>query len=120
MASVVSFAVFLCLGALTAAFGQSSSVTVSGTGTDAVRALIPGVTVTATNTATGVVSTALTNESGTYNFGSLLPGDYTVSAELPGFQTRTFTDVRLGNAAQARLNFVLEVASLNTTIEVTA
>jgi hypothetical protein len=102
------------------AFGQSSNATLSGTVTDAARALIPGVTVTATNNDTGVVSTAITNETGTYNIASLLPGVYTVSAELPGFQKQTFTDVRLGNAAQARLNFGLQVASLNTTVEVTA
>src|SRR5205814_9096148 len=86
---------------------------------DAAKALIPGVTVTDTNTETGFVSTAVTNESGTYNVPSLLPGVYKVSAELPGFQTQTFTDVRLGNAAQVRLNFTLAVASLNTTVEVT-
>ena len=101
-------------------FGQSSNASLSGTVSDAAKALIPGVGVTATNIATGVVSTGLTNESGTYNLPSLLPGMYTVSAELPGFQTRTFTDVRLGNAAQARLNFTLEVAALNTVVEVTA
>jgi hypothetical protein len=100
--------------------GQSSNASLSGTVSDAGKALIPGVTITATNTATGVVSTGLTNETGTYNIASLLPGVYTVSAELTGFQIRTFTDVRLGNAAQARLNFTLEVAALNTTVEVTA
>jgi hypothetical protein len=66
-----------------------------------------------------VVSTGITNESGTYNISALLPGVYTVSAELPGFQTQTFTDVRLGNAVQARLNFTLQVAGVNTTVEVT-
>jgi hypothetical protein len=109
----------LCLWLCAQAFGQSSNATLSGTVADAARALIPGVTVTATNTATGVVSTAVTNETGTYNIASLLPGVYTVSAELPGFQTQTFTDVRLGNAAQARLNFALQVASVNQTVEVT-
>src|SRR4029077_6337918 len=94
--------------------------TLSGTVSDAAKALIPGVSVTATNTATGVVSTALSNETGTYNIPGLLPGVYTVSAELSGFQTRTYTDVRLGNAAQVRLNFTVEVATLNTTVEVTA
>src|SRR6059036_3475202 len=84
------------------AFGQSSNASLSGTVSDAAKALIPGVNITATNTATGVVNNGLTNESGTYTIPSLLPGVYTVTAELPGFQTRTFTDVRLGNAAQVR------------------
>jgi hypothetical protein len=109
----------LLLVSVNQAFGQSSNGTLSGTVSDVGGAFIPGVTVTASNVATGVVSTVISNESGTYNIPSLLPGVYTVSAELPGFQRRTFTDVRLGNAAQVRLNFTLEVATLNTTVEVT-
>jgi len=113
-------AVSFCLVAFSVPiFGQSSNASLSGTVTDSAKALIPGVTITVTNTDTGVVSTALTNESGIYNSPSLLPGAYTVSASLPGFQTRTFTDVRLGNAAQVRLNFILEVASVTTSVEVT-
>src|SRR3989441_2775750 len=112
-------AALLCLSLSIHAFSQSSNATLSGTISDAAKALIPGVTVTATNTETGVVSTGVSNETGTYNIPSLLPGVYKVSAELPGFQTQTFTDVRLGNAAQVRLNFTLSVASLNTTVEVT-
>ena len=100
-------------------FGQSSNASLSGTVTDSSNSLIPGVTITVTNTDTGVVSTGLTNESGIYNSPSLLPGAYTVSASLPGFQTRTFTNVRLGNAAQVRLNFALELASVTTSVEVT-
>jgi hypothetical protein len=115
---IVTVLVFLTPAAQV--FAQSSNATLSGTVSDAAKALIPGVTVTATNVDTGVVSSGLTNESGIYNLPSLLPGVYTVTAELPGFQTRTFTDVRLGNAAQIRLNFTLEVAALNTTVEVRA
>src|SRR5215467_3069071 len=102
------------------AFGQSSNATLSGTVSDSANALIPGVTITATNVETGIVSTAISNEAGIYNIPSLLPGLYKVSAELNGFQTRIFTDVRLGNAGQVRLNFTLQVATLNTTVEVTA
>src|SRR6266566_57867 len=64
------------------AFGQSTNATVSGTVGDATGAVLPGVEVTATNNGTGVVTTVLTNESGAYNIGSLLPGVYKVSASL--------------------------------------
>jgi hypothetical protein len=101
------------------AFGQGTNATLTGTISDSTGALIPGVSVTATNTATGVVNTVITNESGSYNFPSLLPGTYKVSAELSGFQTQTFTNVRLGNADQVRLNVTLQVGGLNTAVEVT-
>jgi hypothetical protein len=119
MRRFVIAATLVCLTLSTHVFAQSSNAVLSGSVSDAAGALIPGVTVTATNRETGVVSTVLSNESGTYNIPSLLPGVYTVSAELPGFQTRTFTDVRLGNAVQIRLNFALQVATLATSIEVT-
>src|SRR5688572_12101962 len=107
----------LCLGFSTLSLGQSSNASLSGSVSDATGALIPGVSVTATNNATSVVTTVITNEAGVYSIPSLLPGLYKVSAVLPGFQTRTFTDVQLGNAAQVRLNFTLTVAGVNTSVE---
>jgi hypothetical protein len=100
-------------------FAQSTYARVSGTVEDTSHALLPGVSVTATNNATGVVTSVVSNESGAYNLTSLLPGTYTVKAELPGFQTKSFTEVQLGNAAQVRLNFALSVASVATAVEVT-
>src|SRR5438094_1872747 len=105
---------FLSLFLSVQAFAQSTNATVSGTVGDATGAVLPGVEVAATNNATGVGTTVVTNESGEYNFASLLPGVYKVSASLPGFQTRTFTDVQLGNADRIRLNFTLTVGGLNT------
>ncbi len=104
---------------LAALFIQSTYATVSGTIEDSSHALLPGVSVTATNNATGVVTSVISNEAGAYNVTSLLPGTYTVKAELPGFQTKTFTDVQLGNAAQVRLNFTLQVAGQAQSVEVT-
>src|SRR5215467_77919 len=109
----------LLFGFAVLASGQSSNATVSGTVTDSTGAVLPGVTVTATNDGTGVVTTVLSNESGVYNFASLLPGTYKVSADLPGFQIQTYTDVQLGNAAQVRLNFSLQVATQSQSVEVT-
>src|SRR6476660_2381774 len=87
------------------AFGQNSGV--SGTVADSSGALIPGVTVTATNNATGVVSNNLTNESGTYNFLSLQPGTYKFSASLPGFATEVYNNYAVEPNQQFRLNFTL-------------
>jgi hypothetical protein len=100
-------------------FGQVNNATLTGTVADATGAVLPGVTITATNTATGVVTMVVTNEAGAYNIPSLIPGTYTVSGELPGFQKHTYSNVVLGNAITVRLNFTLQVASQAQAVEVT-
>src|SRR5215475_4255519 len=110
----------LCLFLSVNGFGQSINASVGGTVADPSKALIPGVTITATNTGTGIVNMTVTNESGAYNFPALQPGNYKLSAELPGFRTQTFTDVQLGGAQQVTLNFTLEVgAAAGQNVEVT-
>jgi hypothetical protein len=114
---VLFAALLLCVVSLNA-FSQSAATT-GGTVQDASGALIPGVTVTATNTGTGIATTVVTNESGAYQFASLQPGFYEFKAELPGFQTAVVKDFQLGGAQQARLNFTLQVgAAAGTTIDV--
>jgi len=105
--------------ASTALFSQSSNGTIGGTVADATGAVVPGVTITATNNATGVVTTVLSNNAGTYNFASLLPGTYKLTATIAGFRTQTLTDVAVGNAAQLRINFAMEVAAAAQSVEVT-
>src|SRR5438477_3172418 len=118
--STYAIAALLCLLLSLNGFSQASEATVGGTVADATGALIPGVTVTATNTKTGITSTSVSNESGAYNFPALQPGTYKVSAELPGFKTQTFTDVQLGGAQQVRMNFVLQVgAAAGQSVDVT-
>src|SRR5215475_2162106 len=107
------------LGLSVPASGQSTFATVSGTVADPSGAVLPGVSVTATNNATGVVTTVVSNEAGAYNLTGLLPGVYTVAAELPGFQKTSYTNVTLGNAQQIRLNFTLQVATATQSVEVT-
>ena len=87
---------------------------------DPTGAYIPGVSVTAANTQTGVVTMVITNESGAYNIASLLPGTYRLTAELPGFKARVINDVQLGASAAGRYNFTLEVGDLTDQVEVTA
>src|SRR4051812_13982023 len=113
----VPTAVMLCLLLATSSFAQTSGI--SGTVSDPTSALIPGVAVTATNTATGVVSTSLTNDSGTYNFVTLPPGPYKITAALQGFQTATVENITLGSAETQRFNIVLKLGSAaGTTVDV--
>ena len=81
-------ALLLCVCFSVPTFAQSTYATVTGTVEDPSRALLPGVTVTATNNATGVVSNAVSNESGAYNMTSLLPGTYTVQRNCQVFRRR--------------------------------
>jgi hypothetical protein len=114
----VAAGLLMCLVLSIPAFGQVSNARVSGTVEDSSGAVLPGVTVTAINSNTGVSTSVVSNESGAYNFASLLPGPYKISAELPGFQTKSY-EVELGNAQSIRLNFPLQVAGGGTAVEVT-
>src|SRR5215510_3199450 len=118
MTRTLWISVCLCVCFAVQTFGQSSNARLSGTVNDTTGAVLPGVEVKATNNATGVVTIAISNDAGAYNFASLLPGTYTISASLPAFQTQTFNGVQLGNAAQVRLNFSLQVGQVATNVEV--
>src|SRR2546430_2752734 len=102
----------LCFALSTLTFSQTSNATLGGTVSDASGALIPGVSVTATNTGTGIVTTVLTNEAGAYQFASLQTGSYKVMAGLSGFQVQTYNNVTLGVSQQVRLNFTLQVGGV--------
>ena len=105
------------LGLPHAAAGQGVNATLFGTVSDATGALIPGVEVTASNTDTGIDTTVISNETGTYRFPSLRPGPYEVSGSLAGFQTQTF-QLTLSSGLQTVQNFVLEIGGAAQTVDV--
>ena len=102
-----------------AAFGQTTA-SLSGTVMDSSKAILPGTGILAVNEDTGVETRVTANNAGIYNFPSLQPGTYRVTAELSGFQRSTMTSVRMGAGTQNTLNFNLAVAGTTTEIEVTA
>src|SRR5215467_6896642 len=66
---------------------QLATGTIAGTIQDATGAVIPGVTVTLSSPGIiGGSQTAITTENGTYRFTRLVPGTYSVKAELSGFR----------------------------------
>ena len=112
--------IILITGFAVSGRAQVVSATLGGTVSDPSGAFIAKVTVTATNVNTGIVASEISNDSGAYQFASLQPGTYTVTATAPGFQTLTYNNVQLGQTQQVRLNFALQVATGNQTVEVTA
>ena len=95
-------------------FGQ-----ISGQVTDASGGLLVGATVTVTNTQTNAVREAQTNTSGSYSFPALLPGVYNIKVDLQGFQSQVRSGVELQVQQTARLDFSLELGSVEVAVEVT-
>jgi hypothetical protein len=110
-------ALLLTLTGATAALAQGTGE-ITGTILDETRGVMPGVSVTVTNDATGAVRSAVTNESGIYSIPALPPGTYTVLAELPGFQSRTRSNLILQVQQIARVDFSLSAGTVTESVEV--
>src|SRR5438067_13260813 len=79
------FLVVLVVLAFAAAAGaQFDTATVVGVVRDASGGVVPDAKVTLTNTATGVSVTRTTNSEGLYEFVTVRPGVYIVTAEKAG------------------------------------
>ena len=96
-----------------------STATVQGTVTDTQGAVVPGAEVTATNEATSVQRTAVTDSAGSYQMAALPVGTYALVARLAGFQPRTFKGIRLEVARTVVLNMQLGVGGLAEEVAVT-
>ena len=92
----------------------------SGRVTDASSAVLPGVTVTVTQTNTGLTRTAVTDSSGTYVLPNLPVGPYRLEAMLAGFRAYAQTGIVLQVGATPAINMVLELGELAETVTVDA
>jgi hypothetical protein len=90
----------------------------TGTVRDATGAVLSRAAVIATNIRTNIVNTAVTDESGFYTIPSLRPGEYTVSAESPGFSKAVRTGVTLQVAQVAQIDVTLQPGAVSETVEV--
>ena len=113
----IALAAIFC-AAVPALYGQATnSGDIRGTATDASGALLPGVTVTVTNIATGVVSTFTTNRDGLYDTSSIVPGGYSIKFEKDGFSSFERTGVTI-NVGMSTVNAKMQVGSVSTDIVV--
>ncbi len=93
---------------------------IGGTVVDTSGAVLPGVTVTLTLEGGGVGSgqTAVTNEQGAYQFTRLVPGTYSVRAELQGFRSVEQRNISVNSDQVSRADFKLEIGTLEESITV--
>ena len=105
-----------------AAFAQTSGVgAISGTIQDNSGGVLPGVAVELTNPGTvGGNQSAVTDERGVYQFARLVPGLYSVHAELQGFTSVLHNDITVNADVTARVDFTLGVGTVSEQITVTA
>jgi hypothetical protein len=102
------------------AFAQGGRAELSGIVVDQGKAVLPGVTVTVTNEGTGQDRQAVTGAEGKFVIPTLLPGTYTIKAELQGFETTTRTGLVLQVGQEISVNLTLNLAGVVETITVTA
>ena len=101
------------------AFAQVSGATLSGTVTDATGAVIPGVTISIKNRATGIARTVTSDEAGFYSAPNLQAGNYDITASQPGFNTVMQPNIELTVGAQQQLNISMKVGAGTELVEVT-
>ncbi len=104
----------------TASAWAQATAQISGSVRDQTGAVLPGVEVTATQTATGATRSAVTNETGSYVLPNLPLGPHRLEAALPGFRTFVQTGIVLQVNSSPVVNAVLEIGQVSEQVEVQA
>jgi hypothetical protein len=112
----------LCAGLIVASPAAAQGVgAIGGTVVDASGAVLPGVSVTLSSAQGGTIGgsqQAVTNERGEYEFLRLVPGGYTVVAELQGFRRVEQREVPVNSDVTSRVDIKLEVGALEESVTV--
>ena len=106
----------LCGGAR----AQEFRGTISGQVNDPTGAAVPGAQVTVREIHTGTVNRTKSDASGQYVVPFLLPGDYQILAEMPGFQKLTQNNVKVEAQSHPIVNLTLQVGEATQTVTVSA
>jgi len=117
--SKVLTAFLICLFLCPTAFSQGTAQ-ISGTVRDQSGAVLPGVEVNATQTATGAKRTAVSDEAGLYVLTNLPIGPYMVEASLPGFKSYVRSGIILQVGSNPVVPIVLQVGQVAEQVEVKA
>ncbi|HJZ74235.1 MAG TPA: TonB-dependent receptor [Vicinamibacterales bacterium] len=110
----------LTIGVLAIAIGQSAprSAAVAGVVQDQTGAVLPGAAVTLSSSgAATATQQVMTDRSGLFRFERVVPGDYVIRSEFPGFTPKE-TRVRVGARAPSPLTIVLAIEGVTQEVSV--
>lgn len=116
---VAMFAALLLTAPNAAGQNQAASATLSGTVTDATGAVIPGASVTLTNTGQGFQRDLKSNAQGQYVFTLLPPGQYALKVAKENLSSYSRTNIQLDVGQSLDLPVTLALGTISETIEVT-
>jgi len=114
-----TFASILVLSAVPA-WAQLSTAELNGRVADESGAVLPGATVTVTQTATGLVRTSVTDSNGAYLLSSLPTGPYRLEVSLQGFRSYVQTGIVLQVGATPTINATLALGAVEESVTVEA
>jgi hypothetical protein len=122
MASAVrwTIGILLLLTTSAPALAQFETATVVGTARDTTGAVVPGTTITLTNTATGVALTRKTGPDGSYEFFTVKDGVYIITAEMTGFSMALVDNVQVEVGARLRVDLQMPLGQVTEKVIVTA
>ena len=115
----VLFVCALLIGVPKALYAQVDTGVIDGRVMDQNKNVVPGVTVTAKNVATGLTRTAVSGESGTYRLEFLPSGTYDVTAQVKNFATVTQKAAIVQIGTSTTVDFTLKVAAVSELVTVT-
>src|SRR5947207_8076282 len=114
-----TLAILLLVPAVSAR-AQFDTGSIVGTVRDMTGAVIPGATVTLTNSATGLSVAKTTDADGNYEFFTVRPGIYLVTAEKSGFALALAENVQVQVAARLRIDLQMALGQVSERVEVVA
>src|SRR4051812_7460516 len=101
-------------------FAQQGTTELRGRVADAQGGILPGVTVTVRNQATGMFRETVSGTDGSYIASGLTPGTYEINAELQGFKKFNRKDLILEVGKTTTVDVKMEVGGIEQTVTVTA
>jgi hypothetical protein len=118
-ARVVALVVGFFLVSVASVLSQTGTTSLRGVVSDPKGAVLPGATVTITNSQNGFSRVVKTNGQGEYQFLQLQPATYTVTASVSGFAPVTQESLQLLVDVPSTANFSMQVQGQSIRVEVT-